>query len=154
METNVTVAKELWELFDKIHSMMISLIEDELRLSGRQPKQRLDVLKAIDDLGPAAIPARVAERLVREPHTVSELLNRMVDDGMLRRVKDMPAKNQVRLELTEPGQAMLLRAERLNVVERVFSADPARVAMEMFQGQLERISTSANLEYRTSRRKV
>lgn len=154
METRTPVAQELWELFDRVHSMMISLVEDELRLSGRQPKQRLDVLKAIDDLEPA-IPARVAERLVREPHSVSTLLDRMVADGMLRRVKDMPVKNQVRLELTEPGQAMLALAGHLDVVERVFLPGYSPVDdVEKLKYLLRRISTRVTSEYRASRRKV
>ena len=154
METRMTVAQELWELFDRVHSMMISLIEDELRMNGRQPKQRLEVLKVVNDLGPAAIPARVAERLVREPHTISALLDRMVDDGMIRKMKDMPARNQVRLELTDSGEAMLLRSWDLDVVEQVFGVGANIDQLEMFKGQLERISASATLEYRTSRRKV
>lgn len=151
METRTTAAQELWELLDRVHSMMISLIADELRLNGRQSRQRLELLKVVSDLGPTAIPARLAETMVRAPHTVSALVDRMEDDGMLRKLKDMPARNQVRLELTEQGQAMLLKSEQqMDVVERVFSSIPAGV----FKGQLDRIAGKANLLYKTSRRKA
>lgn len=64
---------------------------------------RAALLFIIQLIGHDATPAKISKWLFKEPHTVSEIVDRMVKDGLLRKVKDMDRKNQVRIELTEKG---------------------------------------------------
>ena len=69
------------------------------------------VLQARDN---NATPTEISQWLLREPHTISALLDRMEKDGLVRRYRDMHRRNTVRVAMTEKGrnayQASLERA--------------------------------------------
>jgi DNA-binding MarR family transcriptional regulator len=62
------------------------------------------VLDTVLEIGKKATPAEIARRLVREPHTISNLLNRMEKQGLIRKVNDLDKKNLVRVVLTQKGR--------------------------------------------------
>jgi MarR family transcriptional regulator, multiple antibiotic resistance protein MarR len=64
---------------------------------------RAALLFIIQLIGREATPAKISKWLFKEPHTVSEIVDRMVKDGLLIKVKDLDRKNQVRVELTKKG---------------------------------------------------
>ena len=55
-------------------------------------------------LGNKCTPAKMSRILVRQPHTVSAIIDRMVKNGFLKKVKDMERKNWVRVIVTEKGE--------------------------------------------------
>ena len=59
------------------------------------------VLQARDN---NATPTEISEWLLREPHTISALLDRMEKDGLVRRYRDMHKRNTVRVAMTEKGR--------------------------------------------------
>ncbi len=65
---------------------------------------RTALLFIIELIGHDATPAKISRWLFREPHSISEILNRMEKQGLVRKVKDLERKNQVRIELTEKGR--------------------------------------------------
>jgi DNA-binding MarR family transcriptional regulator len=65
---------------------------------------RAALLFIIELIGHDATPAKVSRWLFREPHSISEIVDRMEKQGLVRKVKDLDRKNQVRIELTENGQ--------------------------------------------------
>jgi DNA-binding MarR family transcriptional regulator len=74
------------------------------------------VLDAVHEIGRKATPAEIARRLVREPHTISNLVNRMERQGLVRKVHDLDRKNLVRVEMTPKGEAAYTRlAQRISV---------------------------------------
>ena len=62
------------------------------------------VLDAIREIGREATPAEIARRLVREPHTISNLVTRMEKQGLVRKVNDLGRKNLVRVVMTQKGR--------------------------------------------------
>ncbi|MFC2009097.1 MarR family winged helix-turn-helix transcriptional regulator [Chloroflexota bacterium] len=79
-------------------------------------------LMMIDSLGQNAMPARIAELVLRRPNSVSALLQRMQKDGLVRRAYDLARKNHVRMELTEYGQEVLEKVKPRESVHAVFGA--------------------------------
>lgn len=51
-----------------------------------------------------ATPSEISQWLLREPHTISALLDRMEKDGLIRRYRDMHKKNTVRVAMTQKGR--------------------------------------------------
>jgi DNA-binding MarR family transcriptional regulator len=52
-----------------------------------------------------ATPTEISQWLLREPHTISALLDRMEKDGLIRRYRDLHKRNTVRVAMTEKGRA-------------------------------------------------
>ena len=52
-----------------------------------------------------ATPTEISQWLLREPHTISALLDRMERDGLIRRYRDLRKRNTVRVAMTEKGRA-------------------------------------------------
>ena len=61
------------------------------------------VLLFVHSMGDRVTPGEIARWLHREPHSVSGLLVRMETEGLIKRKKDMPGKNHVRVVLTKKG---------------------------------------------------
>ena len=51
-----------------------------------------------------ATPTEISQWLLREPHTISALLDRMEKDGLIRRYRDLHKRNTVRVAMTEKGR--------------------------------------------------
>jgi DNA-binding MarR family transcriptional regulator len=69
--------------------------------------RRASLLRAIDSLGDKATPVAIAQWLLRERHTVSELLGKIESEGLAKKIRDLDRKNRVRVVLTAKGAKML-----------------------------------------------
>ncbi|MDP2918698.1 MAG: MarR family transcriptional regulator [Dehalococcoidia bacterium] len=94
----------LWVLMRQARDAMVKAREKELGKYGISSIQAA-VLFNIQAIGPEATPAEISRRLVREPHSVSGLLGRMEKLGLIKRVKDLPKRNMVRVVVTEKGKS-------------------------------------------------
>lgn len=65
---------------------------------------RAALLFIIELIGHEATPAKISRWLFREPHSISEIMDRMEKQGLVRKTKDLDRKNQVRIELTDKGR--------------------------------------------------
>jgi len=72
--------------------------------------RRASLLRAIDSLGENATPVTIAQWLLRERHTVSELLGKIEAEGLAIKIRDLERKNRVRVVLTEKGTRMFRRS--------------------------------------------
>jgi DNA-binding MarR family transcriptional regulator len=93
----------LWILLAQTRALLFAAGEQEVARYGISLMQgwTLFTIKAI---GERATPAEIARWLGREPHTVSSLLSRMVDMGLVRKEKSLDKKNLVRIRLTPKGE--------------------------------------------------
>lgn len=92
----------LYRLLAQTRTLLSRVREKELGRYGILARHAA-ALHAIQAIGDRATPAAVSRWLCREPHTVSSLLVRMEEKGLIKRTKDMDKKNLVRLTLTEKG---------------------------------------------------
>lgn len=92
----------LWVIFSQTRDAISKARERELQTEGIS-ERHAQLLFIIELIGRDATPAKVARWLFREPHSISEIIDRMEKQGLLKKVKDMNRKNQVRIEITEKG---------------------------------------------------
>ena len=85
---------ELWWLILHVERAMYKARAAELARYGITPEQA-GVLYVVQTIGPRATPAQISRWVVREPHSISGLLQRMEKDGLIRKDKDLERKNLV-----------------------------------------------------------
>jgi DNA-binding MarR family transcriptional regulator len=62
------------------------------------------IMSAIEALDDKATPAMIARVIMRKRHTVSYMLNKMEEAGMLKKIRDLDRKNRIRASLTSKGR--------------------------------------------------
>ena len=92
----------LWSMLEQVHSGITLARDRELEQHGLSTI-KASALFIIDSIGNEATPAEISRWILRRPHSVSGLLDRMEKDGLVIRTKDLPKKNQVRITLTQKG---------------------------------------------------
>lgn len=109
-----------WVLLEQTYHTLFQAREQELRSIGISTIKAavLSVIKTID--GPAT-PTEISRWIRREPHSVSELLNRMVKKGLIKKIKDMKKKNQVRIDMTEQGEDIYQKLRDLKSFRDIIS---------------------------------
>lgn len=107
---------------------LLCVAKDEMNRARQRELQRYrttimqsTVLSAIKAIGKKVTPTDISQRLVRKPHSVSELLSRMEKEGLLRRVKDLENKSQVRVTLTEKGNKTYYQSKKRESIHEIMS---------------------------------
>jgi DNA-binding MarR family transcriptional regulator len=101
-------AHSLYLLIRKTSDLAFAARNIELRKQRVTPMQAA-VLNIIHNIGRKATPAEISRHLIRLPHSVSSLIDRMEADGLVRRVKDLERKNLVRVKMTRKGKSVYSR---------------------------------------------
>jgi len=78
---------DLYFLFARARYAVFRDREKELQRCGLSPEQA-QVLFVAQALGNKSTPAEIARILIRQPHTVSVIINRMENKGLIKKVKD------------------------------------------------------------------
>jgi DNA-binding MarR family transcriptional regulator len=76
-------------------------------------------LLTINELGEQAKPSRIAECVLRRPNSMTALLKRMEQNGLVSRTYDLKRRNWVRMELTEYGREVLERVSVRTAIRTV-----------------------------------
>jgi DNA-binding MarR family transcriptional regulator len=81
------------------------------------------VLFALRNLKSPVTVTDVAHWLDRNPNGISMLVDRMVKDGLVDRIKDMPDRRSVRLEITPKGEKAITDGNKLTrqVYKQIFA---------------------------------
>jgi DNA-binding MarR family transcriptional regulator len=92
-------------------------------------------------------PAMLSRWLFREPHTVSAILDRMEKQGLIKKVKDLPRKNIVRVTLTEKGEEAYAQSSKTKSIRNIMSClSPEE--RDTLRGYMERLRDEAIEAYR------
>lgn len=91
-----------WVIF-QLRALLYRVREKELLPYGVKPRQAA-VLVVMAAIGEKATPAEISRWLLREPHSVSGILERMEKSGLVKRVKDLERKNMIRVTFTDKGR--------------------------------------------------
>lgn len=79
------------------------------------------VMQVLSQLGGSATTADISSQLLRERHSVHELLMRMVRAGFLKKINDSNRKNGVKVEFTEMGLKIYNKAKDMKDFQNVLS---------------------------------
>jgi DNA-binding MarR family transcriptional regulator len=89
-------------LIAQTRDLLMKILNRELRKQGLTAVQ-FAVLDLVSILGNEATPTEIANRLLRQPHTISSLLIRMENDGLVTRTRSKESKRNVIIALTPKG---------------------------------------------------
>jgi DNA-binding MarR family transcriptional regulator len=131
----------LWALFRQTRDAMVKARDRELEKHGTSSIQAA-VLFTVQDIGPEATPAEISRRLVREPHSISGLLSRMEKQGLIKRVKDLPKRNMVRITLTTKGKELYEYSKQRATMHEIMS-EISGEEKKVLQDYLQRLRDKA-----------
>jgi DNA-binding MarR family transcriptional regulator len=94
--------------------------EVELEKFGLSPIEAA-VLHALETADAPVTPAKLSRWLYREPHTMSGLLNRMEEKGLVKKSKDLEKKNLVRVTITKKGEQAFQQQWEARIVPKIMS---------------------------------
>ena len=99
--------------------------------------QQAGILRHVEAMGDAATPSALARQMFREPTSVSALLNRMQRQGLVKRVKNLKKRNQVRIKLTEKGQRALQVALERQSARKIMARLSPELRHSLLEGLME-----------------
>ena len=111
---------DLWVLLGQAADAILRAGQKELDRYGISAAQAA-VLFAIQAIGERATPAEITRWLLRESHTVTELLNRMEREGLVTKTKDLERKNMVRVSIIEKGRQAYQQSTKRKSIHKVMS---------------------------------
>ena len=111
---------QAWARLSQTRDIIFKAREKELGQSGISSAEAraLLVLGAMD--APITL-TELSRWLIREPHTVSSLLNRMEREGLVKKTKDLNKKNILRISLTQKGKQSRKQVTKMKPIQRIFS---------------------------------
>lgn len=111
---------ELWLLLAQVKHVVSQLRGRELRKLGITPEQAR-VLYIVKAAGGMPTPAVISRWMLRRPHTVSALVNRMEKKGLVRKTRDSDRKNLVKVSLTRRGQQAYEQSAKRESIRKIMS---------------------------------
>ena len=111
---------ELWHLVGKVNHSLMKARQKELN-QYRIPARQAYILRTMQDLGKNTTLSELAKKVEREVHVISRQTVKMENDGLIKRIKDTPKSNLLRLELTEKGLEMIKVSRRSKSIDMIFS---------------------------------
>lgn len=143
---------DMWMLLTHTRYAIYRSREKELQRYGVSPEQ-VGVLFIVQALGNRATPSEISRYIMRQPHTVSALIERMEEKGFVKKIHDLDKKNLVRVSMTEKGQKIYESSTKRGPIHRIMSilTDGER---EQLRTLLEKIHTQARKEIGLDREKL
>jgi DNA-binding MarR family transcriptional regulator len=132
-----------WRQLYLTYSVIFKAIERSIARTGVTLPQALALATIRHSEGPMT-PSRLAQHLTQETQSVTGLIDRMERQGWVRRVRDLPDRRAIRLELTEAGLRKLEEtlAPGRETTTRVFARLDQKETVELTR-LLERVYQSA-----------
>jgi MarR family transcriptional regulator for hemolysin len=131
----------LWVLLSQAADATLRARQKELDQYGISAAQAA-VLFVIQAIGERATPAEITRWLLREPHTVSELLSRMEKERLVNKAKDLERKNLVRVSITEKGRQAYRQSTKRKSIYKVMSS-LSKEERQQLRSYLERLRNKA-----------
>jgi DNA-binding MarR family transcriptional regulator len=131
-------------IFGRARYLAFRAREKELQRYGLTPEQihALFIIQTMDNKGTQS---EIGRMLIREPHTVADIVNRMAVKGLVVRMKDPLRKNLVRVGLTEEGKKALNIGIKAGPVRRILYTLNEK-ERKQFRVYLDRIIVKAQEE--------
>jgi DNA-binding MarR family transcriptional regulator len=112
---------ELWVLLNQATDAMLRAREQELGRYGISAAEAA-VLFIVQAIGDKATPAEITRWILRKPHTVTELLKRMEQKGLVTRSRDLERKNMARVAVTEKGRQAYQKSTERKSIHKLMSS--------------------------------
>jgi DNA-binding MarR family transcriptional regulator len=131
----------LWTMLEQVHSGITLARDRELEKNG------ISTIKAaalfiINSIGNEATPAEISRWILRRPHSVSGLLDRMEKDGLIKKTKNLSKKNLVRVTITPKGRKAYGISLKRKTINQVLNALTAAEQKQLY-AYLEKLRNKA-----------
>lgn len=123
---------KLWVLLSQTRSAIFKVRHK--KVGQYLPPNQAAALIAIWTREGKITPAMLAHRLFLEPHTVSELINRMRKKGLVAKKKDRQRGNVVRISITEKGREVCEKVMGRNMIHEYMAELTAKQREKMREG--------------------
>jgi len=114
-------AHNLWVLLQQAGDTTFRVRGKELAEHGITPAETM-ALFVIQATGENVMPIEISRWMLREPHTITGLLNRMEKRGLITKSKDLHNKHLVRVSSTEKGKELYDKSNGRGPIHHVISA--------------------------------
>ena len=131
----------LWALLAMTRDAIYRATKEELSQYGLTPVRSATLL-LINSLGSRATPPRIGRYHFRKRNSISELLVRMEQAGLVKRLPLIPKKKLKRYELTEKGHELYLKTTKLQTIDHIFSSLPQEQRQQL-QSALQSLLSKA-----------
>jgi len=116
-------AYNLWVLLQQAGDTTFKVREKELAKHGITATEAT-ALFVIYATGGNVMPIEISRWILREPHTITGLLNRMEKRGLITKSKDSHNKHFVRVSLTDEGRQAYEKSSGNEVIRNIISTLP------------------------------
>ena len=142
---------DMWLLLTHTRYAVYRAREKELQRYGVSPEQ-VGVLFIVQALGNRATPSEISRYIMRQPHTVSALIERMEAKGFVKRIHDLDKRNLVRVSMTDKGQRIYETSTKRGPIHRIMAvlSDDERTQFRLL---LEKVHSQARKEIGLDREK-
>jgi DNA-binding MarR family transcriptional regulator len=97
--------QKFWVLWRHTGDLVSKYFDDTLTQEQGLSYQQFMVLLSMVLTGCKANATILSEQLDRNPNTLSTILDRMQENGLVQKVRDLPDRRQVRVAMTDQGRA-------------------------------------------------
>ena len=112
--------QDLYSILLMARSLVFRAREIELEEIDMTPEQTA-ILFFVRIMKDRATPAEISRAVIRQPHTVSSIVDRMEKKGLVEKVKDLSYKNMVRIKITDKGEEMYRRSTKRRAIHNILS---------------------------------
>ena len=110
--------QDLWVFLTHTRYAIYRARERELQRYGISPEQ-VGILFIVQALESKATPSEISRFIMRQPHTVSALIDRMEEKGYVKKYHDLEKKNLVRVAITPKGTEAYESSRKRGPIHRI-----------------------------------
>jgi len=118
-DINKTKNMDLWVLLSRTYHSILQLYDAESRQLDFPRKPY--ILFIIKTLGNNATLTEISRYTFRKKNSISELLNRMVKKGLVKKIRDPVVKSRIRVSLTEKGLKAYEKSTQAESINKTMS---------------------------------
>ena len=139
-----------WALLNQTRHAIYQIVGKELRSLGISPAQGA-MLLVIKSINPSPSLGQIGRLLIREHNSVSVLLNKMLRQGLVSKMKDPDRKNVTRVALTDKGRKVCKLVMSSETIPRIFSCLSEKESQQLISN-LDKLLDQAHKELGIERR--
>jgi MarR family 2-MHQ and catechol resistance regulon transcriptional repressor len=112
---------DLWLLLARTHYRVKQARTSELRRFDLTPEQA-GILYYVNASGNNAMPTEISRWMMREPQTITSIIDHMEKKGLIKKSHDDERKNVIRISLTDKGRRVLEHSSQRESFHKIMSA--------------------------------
>lgn len=114
----------MWTLLTRTRHAIYRAEQKELSGFGISPEESAVLFAIYKIVNDSAIPtpAEISRRIFRESQSVSAIIDRMVQEGLVKKVRDLDKKNLVRVVVTEKGQHAFEESTKRTALHKIMAS--------------------------------